>query len=122
MAAPRPVCRCDKVTMKIVKTYPSANTAVKATGDHGIPIACRLRQVSNGRYIWRFVDDYDPNESFEGKYNRPVICEDITNNKITFYDTLAKAEKALFLDRGSIGGTMKRGFKVLGRYRFRYAR
>lgn len=122
MTDPRPVYRCDKVTMKILNTYPSVTDAIKTTGYKGIYTSCQHRRVSSGRYVWRFVDDYDPNESFEGKHNRPVMCEDVKNNTTIIYDTLTKAEKALYLDRSVIENTLRKGSLTLGQYRFRYAR
>lgn len=122
MKLPRQVYRCDKVTMEIVNVYPGVNAAAKAANTRSVQTSCNHRRVSSDRYIWRYADDYDPNESFEGKYNRPVACIDAINNTITFYDTLAKAEKALFLGSGTVTRALRKDSLVLGRYKFKYAR
>ena len=79
------VFECDKITMEIVRQWDSATDAEKELGFFVAGSCCR-KNVSKGKYVYRYEDDYDPNESFEGKHFRPVLVVDIaTRKKQAFY-------------------------------------
>lgn len=86
------VFECDKITMKVVRQWPSATEADK---DLGFLVAgrCSRKNVSKGKYVYRYEDDYDPNESFENKPNRPVLAIEVeTKKKYAFYSVKDAAE------------------------------
>lgn len=121
---PREVYLCNKVTLEIVGVYSGVMDASRANGVSysRIRSACDQRSVSDGRYIWRYAEDYDPNESFEGKCNRPVICVDMQTKKVMVFDTPKKADEALCFSRGRISESISEDTLVAGRFKFKYAR
>ena len=122
MSKPRPVYRCDKLTMKVLDKYANYREAESDTGEYSVYGSCRYRRVGPYRHVWRFADDYDPNETFEGKRNRPVACGNIETESIVFYENITQAADKLGLEKGAIVLAMKRGSIVNSRYRFKYAR
>lgn len=122
MSKPRPVYRCDKLTMKVLDKYANYREAESDMGEYSVYGACNDRRVGPHKHVWRFADDYDPNETFEGKKNRPVVCGNIETEKIVFYENAAQAAEKLGVQRQTITIAIYRGSLVSGRYRFKYAR
>lgn len=122
MTESKRVYRCDKITMEVVEIYRNTTDAQTGTEETHISGDCKARIVSKGRYVWRYEDDYDPNESFEGKRNRPVICGDYKKGRIFFFSSINVTSKALGLPKTTIFYAIKRNSKVENRYRFKYAR
>ena len=88
------VFECDKITMEIVRQWDSATDAEKELGFFVAGSCCR-KNVSKGKYVYRYEDDYDPNESFEGKHFRPVLVVDIATRKKQAFYSIEDAAKHL---------------------------
>lgn len=94
MSKPRRVVECDKITMKITRVW---NSTLDADRDLGLRptttyARCKGKRVSNGKYVYRFLDDYDPNEVFT-LYHRPVLAiNTINKKKYAFYSVEEAAE------------------------------
>lgn len=120
----RTVYKCDKLSMEVLEVYTSASEADAA---HGLPCGavdsqCRKRRVGRTGYVFRFADDYDPNETFEGKYNRPVAVKDCITKAVAFFPTLTEAREELGFTRSAISSSMSREYLLHGRYVAMYAR
>lgn len=120
----RPVVKCDKVTMEIVERFPSTVEADKSLGLKHAYVAptCRMRKVSKGKYVWRYESDYDPEESFAGKHNRPVSVFDThTGEERTYYDAREAAD-AEFVGYWYFHQALEKHRTIYGRYAISYAR
>ena len=122
MSESKRIYLCDKITMEIVEIYLSAYDARMVYGHSSIHNSCVNRAVNGDRYVWRYEDDYDPNESFEGKYNRPIMCGDYEKGRIFFFNSMQVASQALGLHKNVIYDAIKKNVKVKNRYRFKFAR
>lgn len=111
---------CDKITMQVLREYDSAQ---QAQLDLRIRVnqEARKRSVRHGRCVFRYADDYDANESFEGKYNRPVKCTHIESGMTATFYNLKSAAKAAGRDTTTIVKRIKNGNTFDGR-RWEYAR
>lgn len=121
---PRPVVKCDKLSMNVVAAYPSAMEAEKENGLKRSRVAqmCGKKSVSSGVHVYRYADEYDQNESFEGKFNRPVAMYDSANESLSLFENLQKASKAVGVCPSTISASMTNRNMVCERYVFKYAR
>ena len=121
---PRPVVKCDKLSMKVVSWYPSAWAAEKENGYRPSKVAqiCERKRVPAGKFVYRYADEYDPNETFEGKFNRPVAMYDGVNESLSLLESLEKAAKAIGYHQSTVSVSMTNGTMVGRRYVFKYAR
>ena len=124
ISTPRPVVKCDKLTMEVLETYPSARAAERAYGIlHGnIAVACSRKVVSKGRFVWRFADEYDPDESFDGKLNRPVAMYDSLSETASVFESLTEAAKSIGYSNPAIVTSMTSKTMLGNRYVFKYRR
>ena len=120
----RPVVKCDKLSMKIVAEYPSAWEAEKANGYGPAKVAqiCEKKSVSHGKHVYRYADEYDPNETFEGKFNRPVAMYDAERESLLLYESLGEAAKAIGYNQSTVSASISNGTMVGKRFVFKYAR
>lgn len=120
----RTVYKCDKLSMEVLEVYPSAREAEVAHGlSYGaVANQCQTRSVSRFGYVFRYADEYDPEETFEGKYNRPVAVKDCITKAVAFFPTLTEAREELGLTRSAISSSMSREYLLHGRYVAMYAR
>lgn len=120
----RHVVKCDKLSMRVVEMFESARDAEKKYGFHKNTVAniCMKKTVSKGRFVWRFADEHDINETFEGKTYRPVeVLDGQTGERMYFESTQATA-KAFGVPPIAVTQTLARDGKFLNRYALRYAR
>ena len=124
ITSPRAVYKCDKLSMEVLETYASANEADRAHGlGYGHVANCaKRRTVSFGPYVWRYADDYDPAESFEGKKNRPVAMLDTATHAAAVFTSPSAAAKAVGVPSGDVCCSIARKWAVRGRYVFKYMR
>lgn len=124
MAGARKVVAFNKATMDIVDVY---NDAVECAEKNGIQVnslhtILRNKSLMRGAVCFRYLDDFDVNESYEGKRYRPVVLTDTeTGRRFCFYNA-SLASKALRVDPSSIYTSIVGGSKVLCRYTFDYYR
>lgn len=118
------VVKCDKVTMNVLESYPSCTDASIASGESPFSISnmCRKRTVGIKGYVWRFADSMDPDESFEGKRNRPVIIGDYKSGTLRVFSTISEAAKVLGTSPSNVAHAIRSRSKLNDRYRARYAR
>lgn len=74
MRKARRVLEVDKITGAVVGEYRSACEADDSRGVQRTTTAhqCSARAIPKGRVCWRYADEYDACESYEGRKNRPV--------------------------------------------------
>ena len=117
----RPVVLVDKVTGKAVRSYPSSAAAAHAEGYEPptVTTAARLRIVPRGRFAWRYADEHDPRERFEGKCARPVAVYE--GGELLFVaDSVCDAARRLGASREGADAAIRRGKPLLfGRYSLR---
>lgn len=125
MARPeRRIFKCDKITMEVLGEYGSILEAAKASG---VPYdvaysGCKRKSVGCYPFVFRYAEDYDPNESFEGKFIRPVTVMDVEKGEcVTFYSP-NDAACQLYTSKDTIFRAIKRKEVVLGCYLIKYAR
>lgn len=124
MLKPRKVYKCDKLSMEVLEEYPSASQAERENGlpHSAVSHAASKKMVSAGPFVWRYADGYDPDETFDGKMNRPMAALDIKTREVSTFPTRKDAAKALVVTERSISSAMCQRNYVLGRYAFKYAR
>lgn len=119
-----PILACDKITMRVVGRYPRIVDAAKAYGisPSTVRTSALDRRVMNDTVVFRFIDDYDPNETFEGKKNRPVVAIADGKDVIgTFYSAEAAAE-SLFISLATVRACIAKGERTLKNVNLEYAR
>lgn len=121
---PRPVVKCDKLSMNVVAAYPSAMEAEKENGLKRSRVAqmCGKKSVSSGVHVYRYADEYDQNESFEGKFNRPVAMYDTWYGKVSFFTNTTVAAENIGCSNATVVSSMTRKALVARRYLLKYAR
>lgn len=124
MTKPRRVFKCDKLTMEIIEAYPSAREAERANDlpCSSVYHAAGLRNVGYEGYVWRYEDDYDPHESFEGKCNRPVAIMDTKTKAVAVFETLKVATEKTGISYSILTTSMRKGYLAAKRYLVKYAR
>lgn len=120
----RPVYKCDKLSMEVLEAYQSAMEAELANGLRVTSVAfhAKRKNVSSGPYVWRYADEYDPNESFEDRKNRPIACYDTMTKKAAVFLNLPEAARLTGLHHTTIVKAMSEGRLVKCRLLFKYAR
>lgn len=123
-SAVRAVYKCDKKTMRIVEKYPSASEAARRNklNPTSLGHAARTLSVTPGPYVWRYAEDYDPNEKFEGKHNRPVAVYDSITRTLAVFNRIEDAARAVGTRDSYIITAMKNQTMYKSRYVFKYAR
>lgn len=121
----RSIVVADKVTMEVVGEYSTARDCASDTGmnDAVIIEIAKKRRVSRGPFIYRFAEDFDPNESFDGKYNRPVRVTDCETGESMGFHEISEAD-AHYQHRGALyeGQTLRVGHVVNRRLKTEYLR
>ena len=120
----RRVLVCDKLTMEVVKTYESMSRAAAREGRDASNFYWTLtkKRVGPGRFVYRYEEDYDPEETFEGRRHRPVLLFDkSTGQKAVFFDKKKLAD-SIFSSAKTIDLALKDGHLIAGRFALRYAR
>lgn len=90
------VCKCDKLTMEAVAEYESVRECAERERVPHTTVEdnCLRRRVNRGRFVYRYAEDVDPLESFEGKRGRPVTVENLrTGETMDFYNVYEAAER-----------------------------
>lgn len=119
------VYKCDKFDMSIVAKYPSATEACIQNGLRRARVSeiARDRLVDKGRYIYRYKNDYDPNESFEGKKNRPVLIGDFKTGKKFAACCIQEAADFMPISISSMQhAVIDSDMLICGRYKIKYLR
>lgn len=89
----RTVVECDKITMEITGLWFSVAEAARCLGISRpcIQQRCRTKSVTPGKYVYRFLDDWDTDEQFEGKTNRPILIENVKNKNVHMFHDFHEA-------------------------------
>lgn len=121
----RPVVVCDKVTMRILKEYPSVTEAARNEGLNlaNLHRSCTLKSVRRGDLpLYRFKDQYDPNESFEDRYNRPVMLIDSETKKVLVFYDIKDAARHAYVSPATVQRAIRCKVPISWRYMAKYAR
>lgn len=112
----RRVVVCDKITMEIIEELPMMKDAAEIYGFKmkAIHKACQKRQVLKGRYVFRYAEDYDKYESFEGRRNRPVKM--FLDGKAVMFYSIEEAAKNLNYSKSHIEHALCDGREVGGNH------
>lgn len=119
------VYKVDKFDMSIVAEYPTARKASRENGLRQTRVSeiARDRLVDKGRYIYRYKTDYDPNESFEGKKNRPVLIGDFKTGQKFAACCIQEAAEFMPISISSIQhAVLDDDMLIWGRYKIKYLR
>ena len=120
----KPFLKISKFDGSVIATYDNLSTAAKESDSgltyQAISLALKNQRLSTGLYFYRFADEYNGFESFEGKKHRPIFIQDIKTNQISWFESILALSKALFIPYWSIrtalskyNGRMSRlGYKV----------
>lgn len=119
------VYMCDKATMEIIAEYPNRRRAALANGldfrrvsDH-----CEKRMAGKHGFVFRYADDYDPNERFrDGQIGRPVLRIDVRNDAARVFGTVKEAAKASCVADDTVYWHIRTGKPLEGRFVFDWAR
>lgn len=117
----RKVYKIDKYTWDIVDEYKSIHAAEKANNLSRWTISngCHHRAVSKGRYVWRFVEDYEPNEDISGSNFEPCTVCDVKTGKTYIVPSSAEFARRLSLQPQIVSRAILSGALVLKRFRVR---
>lgn len=95
----KPVYQIDMYTQKIINRFDSAQDACEKLNlkeKSGIINCANGRNKTSYKYIWRYVDNYDPNEEYNLKHtqtNRIHMISVDDNSIINTYNSFAEAER-----------------------------
>ena len=116
---------CDKITMEVVSEFKSVQDAMRKTGYSYSTIqnGCRHHSVGYFPYVFRYADDYDPEERFNDRVvGRPVVMLDIKTGKTKVFPRASEAAKAAYISKDMVYLMIKTGGAASGRYVFDWAR
>jgi hypothetical protein len=118
MTNPKPVVKVDKITRKIVASYPSTAAAERAnnTSQSTIKQACSKKMLSHGRYYYRYAADFDPNEVFKSNHGSPIVVFDVEMKQSMFFYSINDVCKAFFVGAGGVKWAIEKKKLYLGRY------
>lgn len=119
------VYMCDKATMEVLAEYPNMHQAAIANGVDPRKVAdgCRKHVAGKLSFVFRYADDYDPNERFsDGQIGRPVLRIDVRNDTARVFSTAKEAAKASCVADDTVYWHIRTGKLLEGRYAFDWAR
>ena len=120
----RSVFRINKLTRDIEGVYPSVTSAARSAGMRGkrMDDLCRKRNLPPGTFYYRFADDFDRDESFEGKRNRPVVLVDASTGFKLWFADRAECAKTMGWSAARVSSSISSGQSSLlgGQYVARY--
>lgn len=102
----KPFYKIAKFDGSVIATYDNLSTAAKESDSgltyQAISLALKNQRLSTGLYFYRFADEYNGFESFEGKKHRPIFIKDIKTNQISWFESIIALSKVLFIPDWSI--------------------
>lgn len=118
------VLKIDKVTGKAVKSFESVKDAAIDAQLRREQMTRHLknRNIAPGLFYYRYGEDYDPLESFEGRQNRPVAVTDIDTGETVYFGCIKEVAEEYVIHKATVSVAIKRGSLVLSQYRMRWAR
>ena len=89
----RAVVECDKITMEINRVWFSVAEAARCVG---VGISCMRERCTNkrvppGKYVYRFLDDWDMDERFTGSINRPIVIINVKSKNVHMFHNFEEA-------------------------------
>ena len=120
----RTVYKCNKLSMEVIEVYQSAADAARAHGlDYdSVRKSCREHRVPRKDHVWRYAEDYDPDESFEGRQNRPVVVYDAVSKAVGFFSSTRDAANRLGVKMKTIEAARDKKRYLKNRFVVKYAR
>lgn len=118
------VLAIDKMTMEVVGAFESVAAAARALGINGHTAWYCITNngLTTGRVYLRYAWNYDPNESFEGLRNRPVLLTDTETGEKTAYASTGKVCEKLGASYTAVIDSINKGGRIKGRYKARWLR
>lgn len=120
------IVKVSKLTGKIEKCFSTVTDAYIDAQNEGWNIeypsfllSVKTKTCGGFRslYLYRFKEDYEPHESYEGKKKRPVFVLDVLDgHKCYWYTSLLTASEALCVSESTVRSSIKKHTKILGRY------
>lgn len=89
----RAVVECDKITMQITRIWFSVTEAAECIGIGRTTMQnrCRYKSVTSGKYVYRFLDDWDMGERFTGSVNRPIAITNVKSKNVHWFHNFEEA-------------------------------
>lgn len=118
----KPVCQFD-ADGNFLKEYRSVSEATRATGATSIGDCCHRRVKTSGGFIWRFKGDCDdvvPVIPGRHRLAKIVYQFDKQGNFVAEFSSGHEADRALGLQRGSVGQCCRGICKTAGGFKWRY--
>lgn len=121
----RQVLKANKITRQVEEAYPSIVSAAMSAGMRSkrMDDLCRKRNLPKGMSYYRYAEDFDPNESFEGKRNRPVVLLDTVSGERLWFGDRADCGERMGWSENRVSSSISSGSRSLlgGQYLARYA-
>lgn len=119
----RPVVRVDKKTGEVLERFKSIYSAQRSEmGQLCVRQQCNNKTLGNKRYFYRYEEDYDPSENWEGKSRRPTWIIDGKTGLLIWARNRAAAADALGVSTQTLTDSTCRGYLIKGRYKVRLQR
>ena len=106
----------DKFSGLVVRHFDTEMEAAQFSNIryHSLMETLRNKQVSPGRFIYRYPEDYKSNEMLDNR-SAPIIVRDL-NGTYSVYDSVTKASKKYGISANMIYKHIKNREPIIGRY------
>lgn len=107
----RAVVEVDKLTRRVNRRFKSASECAQATGIPWSSLIERLRRkgLGDGRFYYRYVEEFDPAERFEGQRGCPVMAVNERGEAIEAWPDSAIAAAEIGVTRRQLCQGIARG-------------
>ena len=118
------VYKVDKYTMQVVEIYLGTQDAAIANEKRPsfIAQACAGKTLTRDRWFYRYEEDYDPCEPFDGKLNRPVAVYDAQDKVVGLFPCPAAAARAIGVSTSNITHAIRKKMVMRDRYIAKFLR
>lgn len=121
---PHVVYKVDKYSMQVVEVYFGTYDAAVANEKKPSFVAqvCIDKTLTRDRWFYRYEEDYDDGESFEGKLNRPVAVYDSKAKVAGLFPCAQAAAKAAGVATSTMTHAIKKKTVIRDRFIAKYLR
>lgn len=118
------VIAIDKFTMDIVAVYDNPIECARANkkSKHSVYDSVNEGRLAAGRLFFRYGFDYDRDETFEGKRNRPVVARNVKTGEVLEFNSLTECGRHFGRRVDSVSGNVRHGNLLGGTFAIGYAR
>ena len=118
------VLKIDKVSGGIVRSFETVKDAAADAGIRREQMSRHLKgkRLSPGMFYYRYADDYDPCETFEGRPNRPIAVTDTYTGETAYYGSASDVARKYIVTLSNVSYAIRHDNLVLGQYKMKWAR